>query len=62
MPSMNKCDHCGGKFGLIRHRWWGQRFCSIRCYDVAETVRNRVRSFLNEHDQVRGADPSSSST
>jgi len=21
------CDHCGGRFGLVTHRWWGNKFC-----------------------------------
>ena len=21
------CDHCGGRFGLLTHRWWGNKFC-----------------------------------
>lgn len=25
------CDHCGGQFGLVTHRWWGSKFCKRRC-------------------------------
>ena len=28
---MNRCAQCGGKFGLIRHRWYSRQFCSLRC-------------------------------
>src|ERR1700730_3975040 len=21
------CDHCGGSFGMVTHRWWGRKFC-----------------------------------
>jgi hypothetical protein len=27
------CDHCGGPFGMVTHRWWGSRFCKRRCKD-----------------------------
>jgi hypothetical protein len=25
------CDHCGGRFGMVTHRWWGDKFCKRRC-------------------------------
>jgi hypothetical protein len=25
------CDHCGGRFGMVTHRWWGNKFCKRRC-------------------------------
>jgi hypothetical protein len=25
------CDHCGGRFGMVTHRWWGNKFCNRRC-------------------------------
>jgi hypothetical protein len=28
---MKRCAQCGGKFGLIRHRWYSRQFCSLRC-------------------------------
>ena len=28
------CDHCGGPFGLVTHRWWGSKFCKRRCKDA----------------------------
>ncbi len=21
------CDRCGGRFGMVTHRWWGNKFC-----------------------------------
>ena len=28
------CDHCGGSFGMVTHRWWGHKFCKRRCKDA----------------------------
>jgi hypothetical protein len=25
------CDHCGGRFGMVTHRWWGKKFCKRAC-------------------------------
>ena len=25
------CDHCGGRFGLVTHRWWSSKFCKRTC-------------------------------
>jgi hypothetical protein len=25
------CTHCNGPFGMIRHRWWSEAFCSEKC-------------------------------
>jgi hypothetical protein len=33
MPAINKCDHCGRPFGMIRYRWWTQQLlppCLLR--------------------------------
>jgi hypothetical protein len=24
-------DHCGGRFGMVTHRWWGNKFCKRAC-------------------------------
>lgn len=41
------CAYCNGdKWGLARYEWFGQQYCSKRCYDAAENMRNRVREFL----------------
>ena len=34
MQARQVCDHCGAPFGLVRHRWWGARFCKRRCKDA----------------------------
>jgi endogenous inhibitor of DNA gyrase (YacG/DUF329 family) len=28
---VKRCAQCGGKFGLIRHRWHFRQFCSAKC-------------------------------
>jgi hypothetical protein len=28
---MKRCDHCGGRFGLVSHRHLWKRFCRKRC-------------------------------
>jgi hypothetical protein len=28
------CDHCGGHFGMVTHRWWGSKFCRRTCKDA----------------------------
>ena len=28
------CDHCGGSFGMVTHRWWGNKFCKRGCKDA----------------------------
>jgi len=33
MRSRQVCDHCGGPFGMVTHRWWGSKFCKRRCKD-----------------------------
>jgi hypothetical protein len=25
------CDHCGGRFCMVTHRWWGNKFCKRTC-------------------------------
>jgi hypothetical protein len=30
----NGCDHCGGRFGMVTYRWWGNKFCKRRCKDA----------------------------
>ena len=34
MKQHQACDHCGGRFGLVTHRWWGSRFCRRTCKDA----------------------------
>jgi hypothetical protein len=37
------CDRCRGRFGLVTHRWWGNKFCKKVCKDayVREIVLGR---------------------
>src|SRR5215510_2306754 len=28
------CDRCGGRFGMVTHRWWGNKFCRRTCKDA----------------------------
>ena len=34
LRSRQVCDHCGGPFGMVTHRWWGNKFCKRRCKDA----------------------------
>jgi hypothetical protein len=47
---MKRCVHCGGKFGLIRHRWYSRQFCSARCrekfLDQLFKDRHKIRRSL----------------
>jgi hypothetical protein len=48
---MTRCAYCGGKFGLIRHRWYAQQFCRKKCRvsylnKLAED-RQRLTRWLN---------------
>ena len=36
---MRRCDHCGGKLGLIVHRNWRWRFCKLACKKANERRR-----------------------
>jgi hypothetical protein len=33
------CDHCGGRFGMVTHRRWGNKFCK-RAYKSAHRREN----------------------
>ena len=41
--SRQVCDHCGGPFGMVTHRWWGSKFCKHKCKDayLREIMRDR---------------------
>jgi hypothetical protein len=28
------CGRCGGRFGMVTHRWWGNKFCRRSCRDA----------------------------
>jgi hypothetical protein len=38
-----RCDHCGGPFGLVTHRWWGSKFCKRSCKDA------HIREIMLDH-------------
>ena len=40
----NRCAHCGGKFGLVSHSHFGQRFCRKGCKEkfVTKAARERM--------------------
>ena len=48
---MNRCAQCGGKFGLIRHRWYSRQICSLRCrgrfLNQLAKDRDKVRRWLD---------------
>ena len=29
-----RCDRCGGRFGLVTYRWWGAKLCKRACVDA----------------------------
>jgi hypothetical protein len=41
------CDHCGGRFGLVTHRWCGNKFCKKVCKDAY------VRELVLDRDAIR---------
>jgi len=34
MKTTPSCDHVGGRFGMVHHRWWGRKFCDGKCKDA----------------------------
>jgi hypothetical protein len=43
----NRCAYCGGKFGLVRRRWFQTQFCSKRCREKF------LAKLTQDRDQVR---------
>ena len=41
------CAHCGGRFGLVTHRWWRNKFCKRTCRD------NYIREVALDRDAIR---------
>jgi hypothetical protein len=39
----NRCDCCGGKFGLVSHGSWHRRFCCKPCQQVYRALKSRPR-------------------
>jgi hypothetical protein len=54
----NRCDCCGGKFGLVSHSSWSRRFCSKLCKKVyrAESSRPPRWAVLLAGNVGRGLD------
>jgi hypothetical protein len=48
--SDDRCANCGGKFGLVCHRYWRLRFCRKVCKTnfLAKTAKDyaRMRKWL----------------
>jgi hypothetical protein len=42
-PARQRCDRCGGPFGLVTHRWWGSKFCTRGCKEghIRQVMVNR---------------------
>jgi len=38
------CDHCGGRFGMVTHRWWGNKFCKRTCKNAYRRENHRTLS------------------
>src|SRR5262245_41536266 len=38
------CDYCGGPFGMVTHRWWGDKFCKRTCKNAYIRENRRVLS------------------
>jgi hypothetical protein len=41
------CDRCGGRFGMVTHRWWGSKFCKRTCKEAY------VREVTLDRDTIR---------
>jgi hypothetical protein len=41
------CDRCGGRFGMVTHRWWGSKFCRRTCKDA------HLREVTLDRDTIR---------
>ena len=38
------CDHCGGRFGMVTHRWWGNKFCKRACKNAHRRENHHTQS------------------
>jgi hypothetical protein len=41
------CDQCGGRFGMVTYRWWGNKFCKSTCKDAY------LREVILDRDIIR---------
>jgi hypothetical protein len=39
MKQPQVCDHCGGRFGMVTHRWWGNKFCKSAKTHISGNLR-----------------------
>jgi hypothetical protein len=41
----NRCDHCGGKFGLVSYSHWRLHFCRRACREsfLAKVAKERAQ-------------------
>src|SRR5215813_8405075 len=38
------CAHCGGRFGMVTHRWWGNKFCKRACKNAHRRGNHHTQS------------------
>ena len=38
------CDHCGERFGMVTHRWWGNKFCKRACKNAHRRENHHTQS------------------
>jgi hypothetical protein len=50
---MKRCDNCGGRFGLIRHRHYTLRFCAKKCLDAWKRTRLEQARQQRYHEWLR---------
>ena len=52
------CNHCGGRFGMVTHRWWGSKFCKRTCKDAylheVKLDRDAIRRWFDLQGFSRG--------
>lgn len=57
---MKRCDYCGGRFGLVRHRHYTLRFCAEKCLEgwkrdqLDKARRERFLQWLDRTDSRAG--------
>jgi hypothetical protein len=57
---MKRCDHCGGRFGLVLHRHYTLRFCAKKCLEgwkrdqLDKARRERFLQWLDQPDNCAG--------
>jgi hypothetical protein len=57
MKHNHACDHCGRRFGLVTHRWWGGKFCSRACKQIRRrdaALWHRVFSWHGDMPRLQG--------